>query len=149
MAIIIEGRPSQQKGQGRFGRKVKSTNGLSRKKPQADVVAELETKEMAKTATNDDEHGVRDNEVTTTIIGAQQLQVRSEELLQDPIKFKDTRIYEDYEDNHFPTAKVKEELGNFFYRKDEVKRMCVVVYLFDTVHNANPDKATWKGKHGI
>jgi hypothetical protein len=42
---------------------------------------------------------------------------------------------------------VKEELCNFFERKDEVKRMCVVC-LFVTVHNANSDKATWSGKHG-
>jgi hypothetical protein len=146
IAIMVKGRPfQQQKGQGCFGRKKININGRSRKKLRGDVRAESETKEMAKTAKHDDEHDVGDDEATAT--AAQHLQVESEELLQDIINYEDT-TYEEYEDNHFLTAKVKEELGDFFDRKDEVKRMCVV-YLFVTVHDANPDEATWSGKHGI
>jgi hypothetical protein len=66
----------------------------------------------------DDEHDVRDDEVTAPT--AQHVQVEVEEERQDTITCKDT-TFEDYEDNHFLTAKVKEELGNFFDRKDEAK----------------------------
>jgi hypothetical protein len=83
-------------------------------------------------------------EVTTT---AQHVQVLDLDLLQDIIVAEDTR-YEDYEDNHFLTAKVKEELGNFFDWKDEAKRIRLV-YLFVSVPNANPDEATWSGQNGI
>jgi hypothetical protein len=112
---------------------------------RADAGAESETKEMAKTATNDDEHDAGDDEVTTT--AAQHLQVESAELLQDIINHEDT-TYKEYEGNHFLTAKVKEELGDFFDRKDEVKLM-YVVYLFVTVRDANPDEATRSRKRGI
>jgi hypothetical protein len=143
------GRPRKQlsKKAGGFGvKKAKSNHGRSRKQVRA-----LEAK--AKTATNDDdehdEHDVsRDDEATRTPTAPLHLQVLQwEEPLQDTIECEDT-TYQDYEDNHFLTSKVKEELDVFFDRKEEVRRMCVV-YLFVTVHNANPDEATWSGKHGI
>jgi hypothetical protein len=84
-----------------------------------------------------------DDKVTTT---AQHVQV-PDLVLQDTIVAEDT-TYKDYEDNHFLTAKVKEELGDFFDRKDESKRICAV-YLFVSVHNAHPDKATWSRQNGI
>jgi hypothetical protein len=67
------------------------------------------------------------------------MQVEWEELLQDTVECLDT-AYEDYEDNHFLSAKVKEELGGFLDWKDEAKRICGV-FLFVSVHNANPDEA--------
>jgi hypothetical protein len=82
----------------------------------------------------DDEHDVRDDEVTATT--AQHVQVEVEDKRQDTITCEDM-TFKDYKDNHFLTAKVKEELGNFFDRKEEAKRICVV-YLFVSVHNANP-----------
>jgi hypothetical protein len=84
-----------------------------------------------------------DDKVTTT---AQHVQVLDLDL-QDIIVAEDT-TYEDYEDNHFLTAEVKEELSNFFDRKDEATQICVV-YLFVSVHNANPDEATWSRQNGI
>jgi hypothetical protein len=89
----------------------KNRNGQSNKKLRADVGAELKTMEMAKMATNVDEHHVGSDEVATT--AAQHLQVKLKELLQNTIEYKDS-TYEDNDDNHFLTAKVKEELGDFF-----------------------------------
>jgi hypothetical protein len=39
-------------------------------------------------------------------------------------------------------------LADYFDWKDKAKRICVE-YLFVSVHNANPYKATWRGKNGI
>jgi hypothetical protein len=82
---------------------------------------------------DDDENNVRDNQVKSTCI----LHVHEVvEVRQDTMECEDP-TYQDYEDNHFLKAKVKEEFGNFFVCKDEAKRICVV-YLFVSVQNANP-----------
>jgi hypothetical protein len=137
-------------------KKAKGKNGRPRKKEpaarNAEVAADSETKEiMAKTRPlwpqpkiDVDKQDVRAEDEGTTSV-AQTLQVEIE-ALQDVVECEDT-TYEEYEDHHFLTVEVKEELDEFFDRKEEVKRMCVVCLLV-TVHSANPDEATWSGKNG-
>jgi 2-hydroxychromene-2-carboxylate isomerase len=114
--VSKSGRPSKKNG--RFTKRVKGASGQSRKKARGAKNAEATaTKEMAKMATEPhqtidvDEQNVREEEVTTAV--AQHLQVERE-ALQDVIECKDTK------ENYFLTAEVKQELGDFFARKEEV-----------------------------
>jgi hypothetical protein len=146
--VSKSGRPSNKNG--RFTKRAKGASGRSRKKERGAKNAEAAaTKEMAKMATEPhqtidvDMQDVREEEVTSAV--AQHLQAERE-AKQDVIECEDTAC-EECEENYFLTAEVKQELGDFFARKEEVKRMCVVC-LFVTVHNANRDEATWTGKNG-
>jgi hypothetical protein len=138
------GRPAKKSG--RFTKRTRNGNGRDRKAERAAKRAKTMVVPVPVDADAVTNSISEDDEATTT---AQHVQVLDLDLLQqqDIIVAEDT-TYEDYEDNHFLTAEVKEELGNFFDRKEEAKRICVV-YLFVSVHNANPDEATWSGQNGI
>jgi hypothetical protein len=106
------GRPNKKLG--RFVKKKTSGNGRDRKAGRAAKKAKVLT---------EDEHDVRDDDdVTATTAQHVQEELEQAELRQDTITCEDT-TFEDYEDNHFLTAEVKEELGDFFDRKDEAKRI--------------------------
>jgi hypothetical protein len=132
------GRPKKKLG--KFAKKKTSSNGRDCKAERAAKKAKV-----TDLRPDDEQHDVRDDEVPATT--AQHVQVEADDERQDTITCEDT-TFEDYKDNHFLMAKVKEELGNFFDRKEEAKIICVV-YLFVSVHNANPDESTWCGKKGI
>jgi hypothetical protein len=104
------GRPTKKSG--RFTKRTRNSNGRDRKAEHAAKKAKVAVRADDDKVTNSISN---DDKVTTS---AQHMQVL--DLLQDTIVTEDT-MYKDYEDNHFLTAKVKEEIGNFFDRKDKAK----------------------------